>query len=130
MLPYPSHECSTICFILSYLPTSFHSLCLHHICGQTVIQTHIRDVTCLSKARGEADTWSLSHQPMLSSHELFTQVLDLIMKDDLLAFKHNFSLMHKREGEREDKGLLSFLTNQQIGLLLPLLTADQSEIKL
>jgi len=58
------------------------------------------------------------------------KVLDLIMKDDLLAFKRNFSLMHKREGEREDKGLLSFLTNQQIGLLLPLLTADQSEIKL
>lgn len=36
----------------------------------------------------------------------------------------------KGEGEREDKGLLPFLINPQIGLLLLLLTADQSEIKL
>lgn len=54
------------------------------------------------------------------------------MKDVLPAFKRNISLRYKSEGEgeRDDKGLLSFLINPQNGLLLHWLTADQSEIKL
>lgn len=84
----------------------------------------------MSMARGETDTTNAFFSRALSTSRY--KVLDLIMKDDLLTFKRNFSLMHKSEGEgeREDKGLLSFLINPQIGLLLHLLTADQSEIKL
>ncbi len=105
----------TICFIPSYRPTSFTlSASITHI-HFADRHTHSDSVSEMSPVRAWLKARQI-HRVYHINHAFFSRarstsrykVLDLIMKDVLLAFKRNFSLRDKSEGEREKEMIRVF----------------------